>query len=176
MRGVNSQEILDTQSSRDADGDTQLILGWEDTQVRSSQPASKIAAASFSVNRKPRDSALSGPRILLRPIVPEASITPRKDRTCANLCCLAGAQFLLAPCISSMPWLIEDLLRPHGVIDYVSDPKAWQGFPGSRDAENADVSAPPLGRLLYPPKRVALVESGGRKQQEHFCAKLNLRI
>lgn len=40
-------------------------------------------------------------------------------------CALPNCAILLAPCIAKYPFLTEDLLRAHGIIDFAVEPETW---------------------------------------------------
>ena len=91
-----------------------------------------------------------------------------QDRLCANLCLLRGVQFLLAPCVSSMPWLTENLLRVHGIVDPISDPMCWRGNHGELPA--VDCTSASQQRQAF--KKVALVESRRKDATRAFLQQI----
>ena len=91
-----------------------------------------------------------------------------QDQPCANLCLLRGVQFLLAPCVSSMPWLTENLLRIHGVVDPVSDPMSLR----ENDGELSAVDYTSASQRQSTFKKVALVESRRKDATRAFLRQI----
>ncbi|KAK3378484.1 hypothetical protein B0H63DRAFT_248675 [Podospora didyma] len=54
-----------------------------------------------------------------------AAAAAGKCRYLPTSCTLAPLLFLLSPCIADFPWVTEDLLRCHGIVDFARDPKTW---------------------------------------------------
>jgi len=51
---------------------------------------------------------------------------PTKCIYCPETCALTGISFLLAPCVSQTPWLTEDLLSSHGILNFTLNPEDWK--------------------------------------------------
>ncbi|KAH8887366.1 hypothetical protein GQ53DRAFT_749844 [Thozetella sp. PMI_491] len=88
---------------------------------------------------------------------------------CPGLCRLARCQLLLAPCVSRIPWLTEDLLSFHGVDEHVSDPAAWNADP-TMDATEMSIASTANGPR--PVRKVALVESRRKAATEEFLRRI----
>ncbi|KAI3336148.1 hypothetical protein F4824DRAFT_462370 [Ustulina deusta] len=98
--------------------------------------------------------------------------------TARDKCVLASYSILLSPCISSYAWITDDLLRRHGIIDPLLDPRVWHnidsrmsisGSTGSFECESTTKAT--LGRRQRP-RKICLVESRRKEATEAFLQKI----
>lgn len=77
-------------------------------EIPDSQPSNQSSIYTFQANKSDR---------------------PTKCIYCPETCALTGISFLLAPCVSRTPWLTEDLLSSHGILDFTLNPEDWKKSP-----------------------------------------------
>ncbi|KAI1425865.1 hypothetical protein F5Y12DRAFT_744990 [Xylaria sp. FL1777] len=96
----------------------------------------------------------------------------------AHECALASCSILLSPCISSYAWITDDLLKRHGVLDPLLDPRVWHSMDswtsfsrssGSFECESTAKSTP--GRRQRA-RKICLVESRRKEATEAFLQKI----
>ncbi|KAI0197152.1 hypothetical protein EV127DRAFT_329563 [Xylaria flabelliformis] len=109
--------------------------------------------------------------------------------TCCSIagyeCALASCSVLLAPCISSYAWVTDDLLRRHGIVDPLLDPRVWKNkdfYSSARRSTGSSVSepAPTSTSATTRPRirKICLVESRRAEATHAFIQKIkevNLR-
>ncbi|KAI0443909.1 hypothetical protein F4803DRAFT_513248 [Xylaria telfairii] len=96
----------------------------------------------------------------------------------AHRCALASCSILLSPCISSYAWITEDLLKRHGIVDPLLDPRVWNnkdlfasmcGSPGSLEDGSIPTSTPAGRRHI---RKICLVESKRKEATKAFLQKI----
>ncbi|KAI0552143.1 hypothetical protein F4679DRAFT_536059 [Xylaria curta] len=101
--------------------------------------------------------------------------------TCCSIasheCALASCSVLLAPCISSYPW-VTDLLQRHGIVDPLLDPRVWENksfhssvrrSADSCECEPASTSPSTRRRRI---RKICLVEPGRTQATNAFLEKI----
>ena len=102
----------------------------------------------------------------------------------SDKCALANCSVLLSPCISSYAWITDDLLKSHGIVDPLLDPRVWHNLDsrtstcGSADSfgSGSTPKATPTGRRRV--RKICLVESRRKEATDAFLMKIkdaNLR-
>ncbi|KAI1284803.1 hypothetical protein F5Y07DRAFT_347744 [Xylaria sp. FL0933] len=93
-------------------------------------------------------------------------------------CALASCSVLLSPCISSYAWITDDLLKRHGVVDPLLDPRVWNNpdsqmsicrSSSSLDPELTPKAAPGRRQRL---RKICLVESKRKEATRAFLQKI----
>ncbi|TRX87925.1 hypothetical protein FHL15_011183 [Xylaria flabelliformis] len=102
--------------------------------------------------------------------------------TCCSIaryeCALASCSVLLAPCISSYAWVTDDLLRRHGIVNPLLDPRVWKNkdfHSSARRSAGSSVSepAPPSTSATRPRiRKICLVESRRAEATQAFIQKI----
>lgn len=96
----------------------------------------------------------------------------------AHRCALASCSILLSPCISSYAWITEDLLRRHGIVDPLLDPRVWNnkdlfaslgGSAGSFEDGSTPTSTSAGRRHI---RKICLVESKRKEATKAFLQKI----
>ncbi|ORY71209.1 uncharacterized protein BCR38DRAFT_381585 [Pseudomassariella vexata] len=96
------------------------------------------------------------------------STEAQQTTACVHLgpkCALANSAFLLAPCIKNYPWITENLLRGHGIVELATEPESWAAMlrarrsprkscPSSSDGEQSPRSIKTLRT-----RKICLVET-----------------
>ncbi|KAI0977048.1 hypothetical protein F4678DRAFT_411633 [Xylaria arbuscula] len=114
---------------------------------------------------------------------PEASRSLSKSTSpCCSIagheCALASCSILLSPCISSYAWITDDLLRSHGVVDPLLDPRVWHsinswtssfGSTGSFECQSTCNATSTRRRRI---RKICLVESRRKEATDAFLQKI----
>ncbi|KAI0525474.1 hypothetical protein F5B22DRAFT_343135 [Xylaria bambusicola] len=91
-------------------------------------------------------------------------------------CALASCSVLLSPCISSYAWITDDLLKSHGIVDPLLDPRVWHSMDsrassyrstGSFRCDSTPRATP--GRRY---RKICLVESRRKEATQAFLQKI----
>ncbi|KAI0427066.1 hypothetical protein F5Y09DRAFT_40648 [Xylaria sp. FL1042] len=115
-----------------------------------------------------------------------ATESPSKSSKSANPCCsiagyecaLASCSILLAPCISSYAWITDDLLRRHGIVDPLLDPRVWHNPDSQRsicrssssfECESTPEATPGRRQRV---RKICLVESRRKEATQVFLQKI----
>jgi DNA ligase 4 len=88
--------------------------------------------------------------------VPPGTITAPAKTSCRQKgrdCLFRKCVFLLAPCISSMPLITEDLFLSHGIKHFITDPRDWAGTVTYSSVEPAAKAS------ATRPRKICLVEA-----------------
>ncbi|KAI3321911.1 hypothetical protein HD806DRAFT_523828 [Xylariaceae sp. AK1471] len=90
-------------------------------------------------------------------------------------CALVNYSILLSPCISSYAWLTDNLLRRHGVVDPLLDPRVWNNVESRKSIGTGEcgstMQATP-GRPRQRVRKMCLVESRRKEATEAFLQKI----
>ncbi|GAW18903.1 hypothetical protein ANO14919_083860 [Xylariales sp. No.14919] len=93
-------------------------------------------------------------------------------------CALANCSILLSPCISSYAWITDDLLKRHGIIDPLLDPRVWHSIDsrmsvcrstGDFECESGHEATPGRRQRI---RKICLVESRRKEATEAFLQKI----
>ncbi|KAI1375198.1 hypothetical protein F4677DRAFT_423513 [Hypoxylon crocopeplum] len=88
-----------------------------------------------------------------------------------NKCAFTNCSILLAPCIAQYAWITENLLRDHGIDDFLIDPRSWSQTPTNRSSMcEQDDSSRKTKRLRV--RKICLVESRRRDATMAFIGKI----
>ncbi|GAP90534.2 putative ATP dependent DNA ligase domain-containing protein [Rosellinia necatrix] len=149
-------------------------------------PVEKLAASSPTAYDTASEMISSSPS---RTITPRrSSVTALSQRSldkrtfpCSiaqDGCALANCSILLSPCISSYAWVMDDLLKRHGITDPLLDPRVWNnvglftsmsGSVGGSVCEPASTETPGRQRRV---RKICLVESRRKEATKAFLQKI----
>ncbi|KAI0133159.1 hypothetical protein F4776DRAFT_626350 [Hypoxylon sp. NC0597] len=108
---------------------------------------------------------------------PEGQNTPKQNtvsRCCSlvgNKCALSNYSILLAPCIAQYAWITENLLRDHGINDFLVEPQSWTQSPSSKDSTlKWDPSSQKMKKVRI--RKICLVESRRQDATLSFYEKI----
>ncbi|KAI1753583.1 hypothetical protein F4782DRAFT_81523 [Xylaria castorea] len=93
-------------------------------------------------------------------------------------CALASCSILLAPCISSYAWITDDLLKRHGIVDSLLDPRVWKNkdlySSSCRSAGSFESESAPTSTSARRPRirKICLVESRRKEATKAFLEKI----
>ncbi|KAI1138781.1 hypothetical protein F5Y05DRAFT_350720 [Hypoxylon sp. FL0543] len=101
-----------------------------------------------------------------------------KDKTLSRCCSLVGEKcafihcsILLAPCIAQYAWITENLLRDHGIDDFLVDPQSWSQRSGPHDSTfEWGPSSRKMKRVRV--RKICLVESRRQEATLSFYEKI----
>ncbi|KAI0490544.1 hypothetical protein F4859DRAFT_11817 [Xylaria cf. heliscus] len=169
------------------DSSPRAPLLQSDTELPAEKPAVSSPAAYYTAS----EMLSSSPSMATR--TRQISVTTRSQSkvkrtypTCCSIagheCALASCSILLAPCISSYAWITEDLLKRHGIVDPLLDPRVWKNkdlyTSTSRSAGSfecgstpASASASASARRRYI-RKICLVESRRKEATKAFLQKI----
>ncbi|KAI2641651.1 hypothetical protein GGS26DRAFT_536276 [Hypomontagnella submonticulosa] len=86
-------------------------------------------------------------------------------------CALISCSILLSPCISQYVWVTDNLLRGHGIHNFITDPKSWSEAPiPETSTRERDASPQKTKRVRL--RKICLVESRRRDATMSFIAKI----
>ncbi|OTA67430.1 hypothetical protein K449DRAFT_365286 [Hypoxylon sp. EC38] len=102
----------------------------------------------------------------------------RKQNTVSRCCSLVGdkctlsnCSILLAPCIAQYAWITENLLRDHGIDDFLVDPKSWTQSSNYKDSTlKWDPSSRKMKKVRI--RKICLVESRRQDATLSFYGKI----
>ncbi|KAK5631024.1 hypothetical protein RRF57_006739 [Xylaria bambusicola] len=91
-------------------------------------------------------------------------------------CALASCSVLLSPCISSYAWIIDDLLKSHGITDPLLDPRVWHSVDSRtsscRSAGSFGCHSTPKTTPGRRHRKICLVESRRKEATQAFLQKI----
>ncbi|OTA94832.1 hypothetical protein M434DRAFT_10355 [Hypoxylon sp. CO27-5] len=102
----------------------------------------------------------------------------RKQNTVSRCCSLVGdkcalsnCSILLTPCIAQYAWITENLLRDHGIDDFLVDPKSWTQSSNYKDSTlKWDPSSRKMKKVRI--RKICLVESRRQDATLSFYGKI----
>ncbi|KAI0381877.1 hypothetical protein F5Y04DRAFT_61578 [Hypomontagnella monticulosa] len=86
-------------------------------------------------------------------------------------CALSNCSILLSPCISQYVWVTDNLLRDHGIHDFITDPKSWSGAPISKNPTQEQGGSSQKTKKVRV-RKICLVESKRQDATMSFIAKI----
>ncbi|KAI0459960.1 hypothetical protein F5B21DRAFT_454809 [Xylaria acuta] len=154
-----------------------------DTDFPAEKPAVSSPAAYYTASEMVSSSPSRATRTRRNSVTSQSqSKTTRADSTCCSIasheCALASCSILLAPCISSYAWITEDLLKRHGIVDPLLDPRVWKdrdsylgtcGSAGSFECGPSLTSTSARRRRI---RKICLVESRRKEATKAFLRKI----
>ncbi|KAI1415227.1 hypothetical protein F5Y13DRAFT_196585 [Hypoxylon sp. FL1857] len=167
---------------------TDKVTTQPSSPVRNRQALSQIDANSQSQSRASQghvtdplmsEAALSSSRIDCDPSSSPAEGQSTSKQTTLSRCCslvgkkcaLSNCSILLAPCISRYAWVTENLLRDHGIDDYLVDPQSWsQTSKPQESTYKWDASLRKMKKVRI--RKICLVESRRQDATLSFYEKI----
>ncbi|KAI1501092.1 hypothetical protein F5X99DRAFT_428676 [Biscogniauxia marginata] len=147
----------------------------------SSSPARSFYTAPGPPSSPPANNARSEqdtlrqekpPTASTRHAVQSSNVNPGACPVAGLKCAFAGYSLLLSPCISTYAWVTDNLLRGHGIGEFLVDPAAWHRDGGEAEtggqAARHNGIAPGRRQRRTRARKICLVESRRREATEAF--------